>query len=26
MNNLFQRYKLEFSFLKDNNVLKSYTI
>ena len=26
MNNLFQRYKLEFSFLKDNNVLKSFKI
>lgn len=26
MGNLFQRYKLEFSFLKDNNILKSYTI
>jgi hypothetical protein len=26
LNNLFQRYKMEFSFLKDNNVLKSYTI
>ena len=26
MNNLFQRYKLEFSFLKDNNVIKSFKI
>ena len=26
MNNLFQRYKLEFAFLKDNNVIKSFKI
>jgi hypothetical protein len=26
LNNLFQRYKLEFSFLKDNNVIKSIKI
>ena len=26
MNNLFQRYKLEFAFLKDNNVVKSFKI
>ena len=26
LNNLFQRYKLEFSFLKDNNVIKSFKI
>ena len=26
MSNLFQRYKLEFSFLKDNNVVKSFKI
>ena len=26
MNNLLQRYKLEFSFLKDNNVIKSFKI
>jgi hypothetical protein len=26
LNNLFQRYKLEFAFLKDNNVVKSFKI
>lgn len=26
LNNLFQRYKLEFAFLKDNNVIKSFKI
>jgi hypothetical protein len=26
LNNLFQRYKLEFSFLKDNSVIKSFKI
>jgi hypothetical protein len=26
INNLFQRYKLEFAFLKDNNVIKSFKI
>lgn len=26
LNNLLQRYKLEFSFLKDNNVIKSFKI
>jgi hypothetical protein len=26
LNNLFQRYKLEFSFLKDNHVVKSFKI
>ena len=26
MSNLFQRYKLEFAFLKDNNIVKSFKI
>jgi len=26
LNNLFQRYKLEFAFLKDNNIIKSFKI